>query len=68
MTLSRSSLEKIDNSGKLDIGLENVIVQENNIGDEASLTATTYIVAEADRTPPRENASLSEVLSYLNIH
>ena len=66
MTLSKSSLEKI-NTCKLDIGLENAIVQEINIGNEASLTATTYIVPEVERTPPRENASLSEILSYLNI-
>ncbi len=67
MTLSKSSLGKIDTCN-LDIGLEHVIVQETNIGNEASLTTTTYIVPDTVRTPPRENASLSEVLSYLNIN
>ncbi len=66
MTLSKSSLEKIDTCDS-DIGLEHVIIQETNIGSEASLTTTTYIIPDTVRTPPRENASLSDILFYLNI-
>ncbi len=66
MSLSKSSLDQIDIANIFI--LEGAIVEETNIANDAALTATTYIIHEPMRTLPRENASLSEVLSFLNIH
>jgi hypothetical protein len=65
MTLSKSSLGKIDTPKALEF--DNVIIQETNIGNNAPLTTTTYIIPSPIRTPPRADANLSEILSYLNI-
>ena len=66
MTLSKSSPGKINNTNIL--VRRRAIVQETDIADNAPLTTTAYIINEPVRTPPRANASLSEILSFLNIH
>ena len=67
MSLSKSAVEKIDNFSNDIFDLENIIIQETDISDNASLTTTTYIISDV-RTPPRPSASISEILAYLHIH
>ena len=66
MTLSRSSLGKIETPETFEID-ENIIIQETNVEAEASLTTTTYIIHSPARTHPRTGEDLAEILSYLNI-
>ena len=66
MSLSKSALGKIGATNIL--VLDGTIIQETNIASNSPLTTTAYIIIdEPTRMPPRENASLSEILSFLNI-